>query len=374
MLRWIKLLFACELLCVATAAAQDARLSPTDLHATPVTLHLHNSTLAKAVESLNKQADFKIDLNGSGEEPITMDVDKQPFWEVFCKICDQGHVNVGEYWNGTPGIHLMPGDRSATPRAIAGPALVTFQRIERLNQLTAPPAIQDFCDVQAMVIWEPRLAVGFFESISTPTLAVDENGLSLVPDGEVSDPRNSYEQKIQSVNENGMRQYSVQHSIRLKIPATAGRQVAHLSGKIRMWVIDQTQNVEIADIAAANKSHPTLVAGANTKLKIANIWTGDGQVQMQVQFTKNKGESDEDWNLRQRMLNSIKGHLLGSDGKDWGDSNPSGHGTTQDRLDLYLYFQRKDGTKSTAKKLVLEVPVSAVQLDVPYDLHDLPRP
>jgi hypothetical protein len=359
--------------------AKPGLLKPDDVHATLVTLHAHKLPINDVIDQLSQQSGMHITLNGSTSDTVTLDADAKPFWEVLSDVCDQTHVGVPfNYGYGfSAGIPLMPGmDTPQRRRVIAGPVLLMFNRIGRVSVMTAAPAIRDFCDIGTSVVWEPRLAVAYVESSSKPTIAVDENGLSLVPTQDVVNPRNPSAEKYQSPAANGTIAFFTDHSIHLKIPPQAGRRLARLSGQIRLWVIDKTETVEIGGLAAAGKARRALTVSEAQQLKIQNIWLNDDQAQIQLSAARLKDESDEQWQQRRSRLSAMHGKILDADGNVWSQSNDRayGQGGGGDSLTSYLQFQRADGVKSAPVKLVMQVPVSAAEIDVPYELKDLPLP
>jgi hypothetical protein len=278
------------------------------------------------------------------------------------------------------GIFMQPTQPDAAHRIIAGPVMMHLGSIERLAVLTAPTDQQDFCDLQAWGRWEPRLSVAFFENYSIPTTAVDENGASLLGE-DVVDPRNPGMSHFGVPNQFGNENESsvFQHSVRLKIPAGAGRHIAHLAGQVRLWVIDKTETAEIADLTAAQKaaqkSKATWHAGGK-ELMIQNVWSSPTNAQLQVFIKKHDDESAEAWQQRQAMMHAIKGHIDDSDGKAWCPDGHNQNGSAMQGEEAYYYlnFQRADGVTTSPKKLTLDVPVSAAEIDIPYDLKDLPLP
>jgi hypothetical protein len=142
-----------------------------------------------------------------------------------------------------------------------------------------------------------------------------------------------------------------------------------------MWVIDKTDSTEIADLAAAQKSKPTLTVGGQ-ELLIQNVWSNANQAQMQFIIRRKADEPTDAWQQRQAMMHAIKGHVDDADGKPWCSEgrNQNGFGMQGDQAYYYLTFQRNDGVNTSPKKLTLDVPTSVSEIDIPYDLKDLPLP
>ncbi len=374
-------ILACLVVALSAASslrADDAApkpLGPTDLHPTLVTIHQKRAAIKDVLDELQKQSGIKLTMQWSPDAKVTIDADNQPFWKVLSDACDQASVGPSDGNWGDMGILIQNAQPDPAHRIIAGPVMLHLGSVERIELLTAPIEQQDFCDLQAWGRWEPRLSVAYFENYSLPTIAVDENGTSLIAGDDVVDPRNPGIARLGVPEMYGNESAVFQHSIRLKIPAGAGRRIAHLAGQVRVWVIDKTAAAEIADLTAAQKSKPTLRAGGQ-ELMIQNVWTGPTNVELQVFIKKHAEESADAWQQRQSMMHAIKGHIDDSDGKPWcpDGNNQNGFGMQGEEAYYYLNFQRADGLTTSPKKLTLDVPTSAAEIDIPYDLKDLPLP
>ncbi len=376
---------------VLSAAARADVPAATDPRPTTITLHEHDAQLADVVADLAVLSGVKMDvMNGSGLlggwGRVTVDADAKPFWQVVSDVADQAHATPSSQYDGTLRL-IEASPATAGRRVVGGPVLATFRQVEHLNQLTAPAARADFCEVAADLLWEPRLRVVYRRTSERPTLAVDEHGLSLVPaddaaaDRDPREPSNLYRAygPYESTTRNrGWNGNGNRCGIRLSVPPTAGRRIAELKGQLRVWVAGPDERAEIPDLAAVaktagKKSTKTYALGPLLSIKVSSASVEANNVQLQL--TLGRGGATEDaWNQSRLLLSSLRMRVLDADGKEWGKlEGESGSSNQRDAITIYPYIQ-SSGTAGKPDKLVIEGPVTATEVDVPYDLKDLPLP
>jgi hypothetical protein len=351
----------------------------TDPQPTRVTLHLHDVAFEDAVARLAKQASVTMRTFGGNWPHVTIDADAQPFWQVLSSACDQAHAGISNGYDGqATSLQLTNGGSGR--RVVAGPVLATFRQVEHLNESTAPAARADFCEVAVDVLWEPRLTVAYELASGPPDEAVDENGRSLVPDGAAADvdPRqpNLYRPfgRYQSQRQQGWNGGSgVQYSVRLAVPPTAGRRIAHLRGTIKLWVGGPEQQVEITDLSRVGRNHYYPLGDSPIRLRVANVSVNGTYLQAQLAVPR-AGTSADAWAQSQVLLQGLKVRTVDGAGHDWGTMEGQfGYGMGRNELDLYAYVM-SNGDAAKPAKLVVSGPVTATELDIPYDLRDLPLP
>lgn len=383
---------------VTTAAAATGRAdvpAANDPRPTPVTVHLHDVPFTDATAAIGKQAGVQVDYEeGGGSWPhVTVDADAAPFWQVLCDAAAQAHAAVAPlhaYGTAANVIVLEPvgtAGRAGRP-VVGGPVLASFAQVEHLAQLTAAPAHVDFCELAVDVMWEPRLNVAYYEAQGRPDEATDENGRSLVPaddaaaDGDPRNPNNyhplgRYEapQRLFGGGNGGSRVIGMRYSIRLAVPPTAGRRLAHVRGQLKLWVAGPDERAEVADVAAAGKgkgkSYPM---GRALSLRVSNVTVSDNYIQVQITVPRN-GMPQAAWDQARMLLqSSLRVRALNAAGREWGKiEGDLGAQVQNDSLSVWAVVQ-PDGGGGKPDRLVIEGPVTATEVDVPYDLRDLPLP
>ena len=385
----------------AVAVAMTAAVARADVPAandprpTPVTVHLHDVPFTDATAAIGKQAGVQVECyGGAGPWPhVTVDADAKPFWQVLCDAAAQAHAAVAparSYGTAPNVIILEPvGTAGRAGRlVVGGPVLASFAQVEHLAQLTAAAAHVDFCELAVDVMWEPRLNVAYYEASGRPDEATDENGRSLVPADDAAadvDPRspNNYhpfgrymapQQMFMGPHEvrreNGMR-----YSVRLAVPPTAGRRLAHVRGQIRLWVAGPDERAEVADVVNAGKgkgkSYPM---GRTLSLRVSNVAVSDSYLQVQITVPRN-GMTQAAWEqVRTLLQSSLRVRALNAAGQQWGAmEGQAGSQFQNDSLSMWAYVQPSGGG-GKPDRLVIEGPVTATDVDVPYDLRDLPLP
>jgi hypothetical protein len=370
------------------AAIPVAIPAPGDLHPTLITLHMKGQTLATVVAEISRQSGASIEMNGPQGLRVTIDADQKPMLEVLNSAASQAHAvlqNSPAYYrsdgqDAAPHLQINFGPgQDGQLQVTAGPVMARFTGIEHLNQLTAPVEVRDFCDVQGSVLWEPRLSVAYYQAQSIPTVAVDENGLSLVPDGAVADPRQITAEKFRGPGSQNDPGGISQFSIGLKVPPSAGRRLVHLTGQIHMWVVDRSQTGTISDLQSAVKNRTTLsLPGGGIQLRVMGVWSSTSFVQVQlrpVQSGNSSADSSADSSQQQAaMLGAIKVRVLDAAGHRWGQFARLQQFGDANHPQMIVMAQGREGENIEPKKVELDVPVSVKEIDLPYDLRDLPLP
>lgn len=382
-------------ICVIACAAVQADDLPTtkenDPQPTLVTLHVSNASLSDIASKIAAQTGMPVAAGfGNSAMPLSLDADQQPFWKVMDDLCARSNSSIIPTWNNTQQLTLMPGTRPPLQRIISGPAMLEFTGVQHLSQLTVSKDRQDFCELTGQAMWEPRLKVLFSDAWTVPTVAVDENGLSLVPDEKTaaSDPRaNPYQQNNTgqfSVRDrfNNMNLYSRELHVRLHVPPGAGRTIKTLSGQWRFFVARKMDHFDVPANATA-KSRTTYPLGDLASLTLQYSQANEDTVQMS--FTIPSGTDGQlppnaEMAKRNSLLQSLQARVTDADGNTWGDTNGDFNGGQVNvgmggnMLYLQIFIRRSASGKGKPAKITIEAPVSATEIDASFSLHDLPLP
>ncbi len=387
---------------IAASARVDAPAG-NDLRPTLVTLHVHDGSFPLAITSLAKQAGVPINVGhgpgmmGKGWPNVTIDADDKPVWQVLIDLMNQVHATLA------PGeFNIVPATPATAGRTIAaGPVLATFRQVEHLNQLTAKPAVADFCEVAVDVMWEPRLAVAYYLPSGRPTEATDENGRSLVPANDAAaevDPRQPFNwhsfgeyQPIQrqpqwpgQSDSAGAALNTLRYSVRLNVPPTAGRRLAHLKGQLNLWFAGPDERAEIVDLPNAGKvKNKRYSLGSAINLRVTGVSfsratsMSSSEDVVQVQMTAARGQMLPDaWDqARMLMQSALRVRVLDATGNEWGHNlGQSGSSFSADAMSLSPYVKATGSSAGKPDKLIVEGPVTATAVEVPYEFHALPLP
>jgi hypothetical protein len=390
----IFLIFAAALWACDIGFAADVENSKAvDPNPTLVTIHASNQSLTDIVKTIADQTGMPISVGfGMPSAPLTLDADRQPFWNVIDDLCTRTHSSIMPMWNGHSSLMIQfSGGQPQGRRIISGPVLLRLPDIQHNSVLTAPPDLQDFCEITGRAMWEPRLEVLFTDAWTIPSEAEDENGVSLVPD-EAAPQRdqtgyargeNPYGRYAVSQRFNGNDAFARELHIRLHVPPTAGRRIKKLSGKWALFVPGKIDHFDISPIASKRQTSYTLGELGTMRLRFAQATDEVAQVQLDLPGggMGANGPSAETA-MRNCLLQSIHARVVDADGHLWGDTRQgrfNGGGQVNINMGgnetyINVYVRRDPSAKGKPVQLTIEGPVAATEIDVPFSLHDLPLP
>jgi hypothetical protein len=377
----------------APARADDLPITPAnDPRPTLVTLHMADASMSDIAAKIAAQTGMPLGVGiGSPIAPLSVDVDQQPFWTVLDDLCKRSNSTIMPQWNNTPGLTIAAVGGSQPQRIVSGPTMLVFRDIQHLSQLTVSADHQDFCELTGEAIWEPRLKVLFADAWTIPTVAVDENGLSLVPDETTaaSDSRQGYYQQNatgrfsvrQRFNNNDLFRRDLQ--VRLHVPASAGRTIKTLTGQWRFFVAKKVDHFDIPSLKVA-KQRSTYVMGDLASLTMQFAQANDDSVNLQFTVPTSgdgTGPVSQDMARRNSLLQSMDIRVLDENGEPWGDTASGDFnggqlniGNGGNMMYIQAFIRRYPSAKGKPNKATVEGPVAATEIDVPFTLHDLPLP
>jgi hypothetical protein len=340
----------------------------------PVTLHVKNAKLQDVISELAKQTSlqFTVQFENPDTPLITLDSDNEPLWNVLDKVCSQIHCSFDMSYGNPPPIMI---NFYALPdlQIISGPLVGRFQQIDRTTRLTASPGNGDSCNISVNVMWDPRLDVLYVQPTSTPTVAEDENGLSLVP-APPSGGRQFFGE-YRPKSEMGGSACMTNFTIPIAAPQNAGRKVAHLQGKIQFYVTGTTDHADIENLKAPAKNGTNVQLGDLGAINVRQGGISDQLVPLTFTMNKRAGDSENDWTRKRMLLQGAHCKVYAADGKIWGESQGLNGWSWSDRqMTIYVNISRTDGGTEPPAKLSIEAAVSAQEVDLPYDFKDIPLP
>jgi hypothetical protein len=380
-------LIALALVCARAADAGNSKA--TDPNPTLVTIYVQNQPLTDVLSQVSKQTGMEVSSAiGAMPTTVTLDEDARPFWNVLDDLCKQTKSSVFPRFNGNNStmLTLQQGPQfQGQQQIISGPILMRLQQILHSNDLTAAPDRQDLCEITGTAIWEPRLKVIYSEAVTAPTVAEDENGVSLVPDqsamqaGAPGYPQGQspFGQFTVPQRFNNVTQYQTDLRIRLHVPSNAGRRVKTLSGKWKVFVTGKTDHLDISPIPSNNgRQQTSYTFGDLGSMRLNYSQSQDQEVQMQFMMTGSASAA------RACLLQSMHARVVDADNQLWGDTEGDQNGGGQvnanwgggDQTYIQVYVRRSPSAKGKPAKITLEGPVSATEIDVPFNLNDFPLP
>lgn len=379
---------------------------------TRVTLHLKDVTSQEVIKEFSKQSGVTMRLETWREEEakkqVTVDIENQPFWVAMQEVCATLNMSPQTH-SGRDALLLHQGDISwARGTLISLSPLVTLRLIQitRTHTIalqgdaTVPAGVKAANDTQDMALlgtflFDPKLRMAEDRMRITIPQAIDDKGVTLV-------------------NEN-QRTYSYTYGQSpllwtLKIPliwrGANSKQIVKLRVSAKCFVTTRRELWEVPDVLNARESSKTLRGpdGDETYTFLGMKKIGSQyQVHLDVQRPPARArvemQQDEQPLLWIRRDFSRMATLRDAEGRRFAWRGNQG---TQDQDEYRLLFAevpegmprpiklpiaaglegaaKPEGAATpevkipTPEKLVLDIPLEFRELEVPFELKDIPLP
>jgi hypothetical protein len=376
----------------------DPPLSPTDVDATPITIHAKNAYEPQVLAQLAGQSGMKITadpywpalFNFDGKNTlmegdagywpaVSVQADHEPFWSVLCQICNTGHS--GFYLSYPSDGSLAVARYGALPLAyaVSGPVLVEVEKVEPVKG-AADPRDAELC---MRCLWEPRLDVVCRNSFSVPTEAVDEHGVSRLAPSPKEAPFFAY--RVQPVHEtwpeNGC---GFLYRVPLRLPADGKGRLATVKGVVRIWLATRWETVE-ADYPKTMNSPPTVARLSDGHcVTITNPQDVNADTLCMRLELSRENLADERWQSYKHLLGAAvaagKVTVRDSQGRAWGTSTHyvgldsdglEGDNEVENTATPYVTYDRPAGV-GPAVKVTIQFPIEQTEIDAAYEIHDVP--
>jgi hypothetical protein len=376
--------------------------------ASVVTLKLTGVPASKAFEDLFRQADAALQTDppglfqGKNGLPVSLDVERRPFWDVMQSLCAQAglepttlhrhgrDVGLGLVVAGSTGglKKGAAGERRSwddAPITLAGPLLIRADRLTVVSNvhMKAPQAIAREFHIMFTAFAEPKLKVLDYSGVVRLDEAVDDRGNSLVP---IDDQGQGANAEVFGNSRGGYTSHW-ELGATLRYPLTnRGRTIKRLKARAALEVVTQSAVLDLPLREARNAGKT--VGGVRMLVKGFDPAASRCDV-----VIDREGRGDMEWFGLRSLLNAGEARLLDQEGRTVGRT-PVGLEAEEngdaDRLEIHLKFERSNSAGGPtaaegqavsgkaagveAARLVWEFPVETRQVVVPFEFGDLPMP
>jgi len=223
------------------------------------------------------------------------------------------------------------------------------------------------CSVQMTVYTEPKTEVSSYNGGLKITEAVDENGLSLMPESQG---------RAFSAMSDGRRASTWNLQAHLNWPVQAGRKLVRLKGIAEVLVVVESEKWEIPDVLAAKESTKTIGRYTLTfkGIKPRND-TGGGATGFEVDVVcKMEASRDEMMRDSQSPYNLLStAQLADTTGQVFNSNGANNRANSAYYISYYRLGPPKGKAPEPAKWSVV-VPVETRLVAIPVEFKDLPLP
>jgi hypothetical protein len=357
-----------------------------------VTLHLKAVPPALAFDELARQAGAKLETNPPGllqrddMAPVTIDIDREPFWDALRKLCATCKLRPDRSGGGKLSLAADDGTWARRPAVTSGPFLVTANEayVTRGVRFGADPAmvqapppalpgrpgdgVANHTQVQVEALFEPKLH-GLAWSVGNVVEASDDAGRSLLlARGAAPQRRSVY---------GGSRSGEWESIVWLGVPPAGGgpRRLAKLKFFTTFAVQTGVETLEVQDVLAA-KDVERIVGPSRVVVKgVTRL--GDDDFELQVKSVPAGGV--QAWRDAVGAQFRRGARLIDAEGRELMQAGGSSSmGPTEYTAETRFTRARRFGGGGAAPgipvKLVWDLPTGVQQFEVPVEFSDLPLP
>ncbi len=344
---------------------------------TLITLHLKDATPQNIVKEFARVSGVAVRMYYGGLErakTLSIDLENQPFWSAMRELCTLLGATPQPF-SGDSTIVLQPG-----AAGWAGGAMLTLSPLVslRLSQISHThtfklsnegegiKAVSDehSLPIVGMFLFDPKVRPLSNPMQVTITGAVDEKGVAIT-----SEPAHAYSQMpLMS---------SLQ--IPLKWRADMGKKLVRLRGNLKCIVMSKREVWEIPDVLNAKETSKTVRGPDGDEIyTFLGVQKTGNQYQVRVKIERpqalihpNQQPDAQQFLYARRDVGRLM-KLQDANGRNLGWQ---GGGGGDDAIVTHFAELQDAGEKSEApQKLILEIPLEFRELEVPFELKDLPLP
>ncbi len=347
---------------------------------TLVSLDLKDATVEAVMAELSKQSGYEIrpyndnSFQQANLPTITLGADKKPFWEVFREFCTMAELN---YYNGGTNdraIKLVPTNQGGqnfwkAPSVISGSFYIYALSIQRNNSVdfSGAAVVQRSVNLNLGILVEPKVKVMAYAYQPTLQSAVDDKGNSLMPANAGPARMRNSRSNLSYGNRGSMWNANVQLVYPEKNP---GSKIALLKGSIQCVVQARSATVEFADLKAKDVTKEV----GGRKVILRKVARGSDQRLNVSLFISSNGGGDDRGDSVSLSVASFK--LLDEKNNEYTFQGMNNTSSTGEGIDATMAFVRRDNDGGVGEpvKLVVELPVSTQEIDIPFEFRDLTLP
>ncbi len=351
---------------------------------TLVSLHFKNAPMSMVIPELARQSGMEIHVwppgnFGQNQKTVTIDVDRQPFWEVVRQACAQSGWGPERYGGGGNRLTLSPngGNWGKRPAVMQGQFMVLAANVQRHETL-------DFGDPQnpsrqysiyVQVCADPKMRIIRANQNMEVSQAADEKGNSLVVKqtgymGYHSGNQNPWFWELQAP---------------LQLSPDIGKRLVEFKGVAKFSVQTKTDRWEFGDPLKI-KNQEKKIADDSVTLTILSVGrNAQNQNSVEVRLAisvKSKARlnlfarSDERHPLTEYSVLAQSIKLLDARGRAFQNHGGGGGGGGTKWEYSFNFAQRDDQGQALGDpaKLIWDVPVEIKEVAVPVEFKDLPLP
>ena len=329
--------------------------------------------------------------------PVTLDVRREPLWEVIRRVREQCGLDVEPGPTGWTVVQVPPGQDKA-PTFTSGAFRVRATRIARSYavDLTTGGLAQNEFVVQLLLQAEPKLKISGAAPAAKLEAAEDENKLSLLPGAgpgaaagvapavgpgvppAVAAMAMQNAALVRARPDMGMRQDAFAWPLAARLeypPQGAGKRIARLKGSAACSVIVRTETIEVPDLL--NAANVTQEAGG-TSLTVRSCRKVGEQYEVLLTVSGDAVAAGPQVFMQRGPRASNQGmiRLVEGTGRELVQQGmPRISSMNNGRMDLTIKFAAQAPLMvASPLKLMWQVPAEVREVDVPFEFIDLPLP
>jgi len=340
---------------------ENVRLGPSY-----ITLHVKDAKPEEVFAEISKQCHTSLtpypeNLWSQGNfKPLTLDVDRKPFWEVMPSLCQHYGVDFTQFQTGLrimrTGMNRLQGITE-----VDGPFLVVANQITytRTRSLVAGRGENSSFSMSLFVYPEPKITL--MHGITNLKLieAVDDHGNSLLP------PVNG-----RSVTSGGFGAGAAQLYAPLIYPRhNPGTKIARFRANASFNVQTKSQQIQIADLMKMKDHHESL---KSMDVTFKEVTQKNDVYELKLVIYTSPLAPPEFRNIYEQVQNNL--HLLDDRGQELQHRGMSSSPVQQGAeagLEITLQFGINMPGRPP-EKLVWDVPTEFKEIIVPIHFNDIP--
>lgn len=334
--------------------------------ATHVTLKFENAPLRDVLNELARQArcSFTDPAQDFGNEAprVTIDVNNVTFWKAVAALQTAANINIfpqPDNWR----VMRNFGNQLFGPNVIeAGAFLIQpmSANYQRTIGYTRNMGSGESFTIQMQMLTEPKIRLAQAAGQFKLTKAIDSNGNSLLG----SQALNPF---VTGVGGN-----QIQMATQLAYPKNPGEKIAELSGTFKLSIARRVQTISIDDFSATSKPVEQTFEGAKLTISPADATGGQPNWINASIIVETAGDNA----LMGRLMNTLRQvRLVDQNNRALQMTNWLQPMASPQRTEIRIsYMPIPNGEMTAPYRLILDIPTSFREVEVPFTLHDLKMP